>query len=267
MPSRARVPSGDVLSVARARAAARQRGSMRSVRRQWLIMSVAPRLPSLAPRTILFRAPVLPRHLPLVSSALVVGGTNHAGHRALAPVGAPPPVARQRKVGAFVGHGGRLLMHFSRSSGWMPHIRAARFMAPPVTATQLARASAESPTVRARSFTPPMAALRAAQRRVDRDGDPYSSPERIADTASAAGRVTGFSLSAAHFLQSRVADGPEPREPATRNARFAADATLPEFEIGQALDSYFFRQSRLPPSGAAAFDPRITPGWTGWGLI
>ncbi len=29
------------------------------------------------------------------------------------------------------------------------------------------------------------------------------------------------------------------------------------------LDDYFIRQARLPPSGATAFDPRLTPAWAG----
>lgn len=34
-------------------------------------------------------------------------------------------------------------------------------------------------------------------------------------------------------------------------------------ELGQALRAYFFRQSRLPPSGGTGFDPRLTPLWAG----
>lgn len=34
-------------------------------------------------------------------------------------------------------------------------------------------------------------------------------------------------------------------------------------DLGQALRSYFFRQSRLPPSGGTGFDPRLTPLWAG----
>jgi len=38
---------------------------------------------------------------------------------------------------------------------------------------------------------------------------------------------------------------------------------VPEFDIGQALEEYFFQQSRLPPAGTTAFDPRLTPLWAG----
>ncbi len=31
----------------------------------------------------------------------------------------------------------------------------------------------------------------------------------------------------------------------------------------RALDEYFMRQARLPPSGVTAFDPRLTPAWAG----
>ena len=37
----------------------------------------------------------------------------------------------------------------------------------------------------------------------------------------------------------------------------------PQFDIGQALKEYFYQQSRLPPSGTTAFDPRLTPAWAG----
>ncbi|MDE2240511.1 MAG: hypothetical protein KGJ73_11385 [Rhodospirillales bacterium] len=33
--------------------------------------------------------------------------------------------------------------------------------------------------------------------------------------------------------------------------------------FGDALEEYFFRQSRLAPSGGAAFDPRLSPLWAG----
>jgi hypothetical protein len=34
-------------------------------------------------------------------------------------------------------------------------------------------------------------------------------------------------------------------------------------DIRQALDEYFFRQSRLPPNGGAAFNPLLSPIWAG----
>ncbi|MDD2705096.1 MAG: hypothetical protein PHU07_07170 [Acidocella sp.] len=36
-----------------------------------------------------------------------------------------------------------------------------------------------------------------------------------------------------------------------------------QFDIGQALEEYFFQQSRMPPAGTTAFDPRLTPAWAG----
>jgi|GEM_PF-4607005 hypothetical protein len=36
-----------------------------------------------------------------------------------------------------------------------------------------------------------------------------------------------------------------------------------QFDIGQALEEYFFEQSRMPPAGTTAFDPRLTPAWAG----
>ena len=37
----------------------------------------------------------------------------------------------------------------------------------------------------------------------------------------------------------------------------------PRADFEQALEGYFFRQSRLPPTGTTAFDPRLTPVWAG----
>lgn len=34
-------------------------------------------------------------------------------------------------------------------------------------------------------------------------------------------------------------------------------------DMSRAIDDYFARQARLPPSGAMAFDPRLTPTWAG----
>ena len=34
-------------------------------------------------------------------------------------------------------------------------------------------------------------------------------------------------------------------------------------DFGDALEEYFFRQSRMAPSGGAAFDPRLSPLWAG----
>ena len=39
------------------------------------------------------------------------------------------------------------------------------------------------------------------------------------------------------------------------------ETELSDFE--HALDNYFNRQARLPPSGVTAFDPRLTPAWAG----
>lgn len=35
------------------------------------------------------------------------------------------------------------------------------------------------------------------------------------------------------------------------------------FDLSRVLDDYFLRQTRLPPSGATGFDPRLTPVWAG----
>ena len=55
----------------------------------------------------------------------------------------------------------------------------------------------------------------------------------------------------------------------TREGRFNAGlSTLAEdsafhADFGDALEEYFFQQSRLAPSGGAAFNPRLSPLWSG----
>jgi hypothetical protein len=43
----------------------------------------------------------------------------------------------------------------------------------------------------------------------------------------------------------------------------AAPARVAQADIEQALETYFYRQSRLPPSGAAGFNPLLSPVWAG----
>lgn len=43
----------------------------------------------------------------------------------------------------------------------------------------------------------------------------------------------------------------------------AAQGGVAPFDIRQALDDYFFRQSRLPPNGGAGFNPLLSPVWAG----
>lgn len=44
---------------------------------------------------------------------------------------------------------------------------------------------------------------------------------------------------------------------------FADGTVTSQINLARALDDYFNRQARLPPSGATAFDPRLTPAWAG----
>jgi hypothetical protein len=44
---------------------------------------------------------------------------------------------------------------------------------------------------------------------------------------------------------------------------FVQSKTTREQQMQQAMENYFFRQSRLPPSGATAFDSGVTPAWAG----
>jgi len=44
----------------------------------------------------------------------------------------------------------------------------------------------------------------------------------------------------------------------------ARDSTVArQRDVAQALEGYFERQARLPPSSGAGFDPRLSPAWAG----
>jgi hypothetical protein len=48
-----------------------------------------------------------------------------------------------------------------------------------------------------------------------------------------------------------------------RSAVFGSISEMAQPQLTRALDEYFALQARLPPSGATAFDPRLTPAWAG----
>jgi hypothetical protein len=48
-----------------------------------------------------------------------------------------------------------------------------------------------------------------------------------------------------------------------RNIPRTGEVSIIGHEFSDALDDYFFRQSRLPPIRCTAFDPRLTPLWAG----
>jgi hypothetical protein len=50
-------------------------------------------------------------------------------------------------------------------------------------------------------------------------------------------------------------------EHGVRHVSDFVETELSDFE--HALDNYFSRQARLPPSGVTSFDPRLTPAWAG----
>jgi hypothetical protein len=49
-------------------------------------------------------------------------------------------------------------------------------------------------------------------------------------------------------------------EPARRSRAAARDE---QTSIGQAIETYFEDQARLPPAGMTGFDPRLSPAWAG----
>jgi hypothetical protein len=51
--------------------------------------------------------------------------------------------------------------------------------------------------------------------------------------------------------------------PAQRMPQFSAAAAIDSRQLSRALRELLDHQGRLPPSGATAFDPRLTPPWPG----
>ncbi len=64
-------------------------------------------------------------------------------------------------------------------------------------------------------------------------------------------------------LYPRPQPQPNGNSAAALNGPRHAPAPPSPFALEQALNDYFSRQSRLPPSGTTAFDPRLTPAWAG----
>jgi hypothetical protein len=75
-------------------------------------------------------------------------------------------------------------------------------------------------------------------------------PRNTASATSLAPRVQGHAATASYALETD----------------FAQSKATREQQMQQAMEDYFFRQSRLPPSGATAFDPGLTPAWAGMKL-
>ncbi len=94
---------------------------------------------------------------------------------------------------------------------------------------------------------------------------------RLAGHATPGGVVDQDQLAASPFPSHTAADALYPRP--QPNSNDAADSALPgpqhspgglpPLALEQALNDYFFRQSRLPPNGGAAFNPYLSPLWAG----
>lgn len=74
----------------------------------------------------------------------------------------------------------------------------------------------------------------------------------VHDAVTAAEAASGDAETGSGASQSRLGAGME-----------AAQGSVAPAEIRQALDDYFFRQSRLPPNGGAGFNPLLSPIWAG----
>lgn len=94
---------------------------------------------------------------------------------------------------------------------------------------------------------------------------------RFANHAMPGGALAQDQMAAGQFLPSGSADALYPRPQPQRNgdANSAlpgvqpSPASLSPSNFERALDRYFFRLSRLPPSGGAAFNPYLSPVWAG----
>lgn len=174
-----------------------------------------------------------------------------------------PDLGRHAAAGGwnFVSRAGNHIL----APGGMSVARAGVFMMAPPALTGLAAGGLAPSAARGRSFAPPMVSARATHGRAMRaevspvlrdQGDESGLPARRS-------MAVGSDVPAARRAQPMAVAG----QGAGLDGEKVAHAPPQSLDIGQALESYFFRQSRLPPSGAAAFDPRITPAWTGLGLV
>jgi hypothetical protein len=93
----------------------------------------------------------------------------------------------------------------------------------------------------------------------------------LASHATPGGAVDQDQLAASPFPSHTAADTlyPRPQPNVNETADSAlpgpqhAPGGLPPHALEQALNDYFFRQSRLPPNGGAAFNPYLSPLWAG----
>lgn len=256
------VSGHDVLASVRSASGAPRLTAFNGIaRRHSLFVPVVSRLPSLAPVKSVMRVTATNYILRCAASPLVMAKMLH-------------PHPRN------AGQGQMAVRRAPFAGGWnftgtvanyipVPHaMSAARkrvfSVMPPALAGLAATGTAPS-AARGRSFAPPVIAARATQ---SRDGRAVISPvwrDHVAEAAVAAFRSPVPGSESARGNRARPM--PMAGEVDALATDIAAQAPPTQFDIGPALEAYFFRQSRLPPSGAAAFDPRISPAWTGLGLV
>ncbi|MCB5945719.1 hypothetical protein, partial [Acidocella sp. KAb 2-4] len=93
--------------------------------------------------------------------------------------------------------------------------------------------------------------------------------ERLTPSPEVITRALGGGRREAHMAGALAALARQGAAPAVMPAAPMAgggsrpEPVVDERDLAQALRAYFFRQSRLPPAGAAGFDPRLTPAWAG----
>lgn len=101
-----------------------------------------------------------------------------------------------------------------------------------------------------------------------RDSSGKITPERFVatqatDGGSASSLQTGAGQAIPHAASVMSDPQPNGNSEAALNGSWYAPEDASPFATKQALDDYFFRQTRLPPIGATAFDQRLTPAWAG----
>lgn len=140
----------------------------------------------------------------------------------------------------------------------------------------IADAQAQAAAARARRD-----AGRAAMGQVSRGGNLSGLSFAPVGGAGAVGRLAHYAASGGEADQAQLAAGqhqpygaadalylrPQPHRdgnatPALPGAQ-QSPASPSQLAVEQAIDAYFFRQSRLPPNGGAAFNPYLSPIWAG----
>ena len=209
-----------------------------------MLMKLSPQLPSIAPI-----------HGRVGQQKITLSPRSGVGDAAgLTGISRPPGAAASLTAGAAAGQGEAL-------SGYRKILADAY--------AQRAQAKAQRDAARAAMGLPPQGGDLSSRSFAPVGG--IGAVERLANRATPGGAVDHGQLAASqppfHTAADALYPHPQPRSNDTADSALAGQqhspGSLPPLALEQALNDYFFRQSRLPPNGGAAFNPYLSPLWAG----